>query len=284
MTQGQPDASGKMEACPKCGQAEYYKVTPSGERLCAICGTNLKDRPTPSADADRVRAQLERQRAENAKLQRAILHPHEQINPAPKTYGMKKVAYGDEILAELPEGQYVKLEDYRELARHFLKRGAEIERLEAALATPAPSAEGWLDSPALMEALADVEHQRWAGWQSFVFGHCCSRIDGRVVILDEMVERWKRQITTPYAALSESEKESDRCEVRKTLAVLRSFHAPTIHRDTAAEGQVRVTEPAPTAAEDGLREALEAKIASLEASIKGKEAIIYGLLTKGTNQ
>ena len=43
-------------------------------------------------------------------------------------------------------------------------------------------------------------------------------------------------------------------------------------------------QPAPTAAEDGLREALEAKIASLEASIKGKEAIIYGLLTKGTNQ
>jgi hypothetical protein len=202
MTQGQPDASGKMLPCPNpwCNSEKVITVAfeyngPKWQTACDNCtvGGPLCDseaeaiaawntrRPTPSADADRVREQLERQRAENAKLQRAILHPHEQINPAPKTYGMKKVAYGDEILAELPEGQYVKLEDYRALARHFLKRGAEIERLEAALAK-APSAQ-----------------------------------------------------------------------------------------------------PAPTAAAEGLREAeLEAEVAALKESLEGKEAIIYGLLTKGS--
>ena len=34
------------------------------------------------------------------------------------------------------------------------------------------------------------------------------------------VERWQRQAATPYTDLSEAEKESDRAEVDKTLAVL----------------------------------------------------------------
>ena len=41
-----------------------------------------------------------------------------------------------------------------------------------------------------------------------------------MLIYSEEVKRWTRQMNTPYADLSEKEKESDRAEVRKTLAVI----------------------------------------------------------------
>ena len=39
----------------------------------------------------------------------------------------------------------------------------------------------------------------------------------------DMVERWKRQVKTPYAELSEKEKESDRVEARKVLEAIGFF-------------------------------------------------------------
>ena len=75
-------------------------------------------------------------------------------------------------------------------------------------------------SPELMEALADIEHKRWASWQQYVFDKC-SVVDGNVVIPGWAVENWKRQINTPYADLSEKEKEADRREVRKYLEVFK---------------------------------------------------------------
>lgn len=70
-----------------------------------------------------------------------------------------------------------------------------------------------------MEALADIEHQRWASWQQHVFNKC-SVINGNVVIPAWAVDRWQRQIATSYAELSEEEKEADRQEVRKYLKVI----------------------------------------------------------------
>jgi hypothetical protein len=77
-----------------------------------------------------------------------------------------------------------------------------------------------MDKPALIEQLAAVEHARWAGWMDYLFSQCDHHVDGSATIPPELVERWQRQVRTPYTDLSEREKESDRAEVLKTLHVL----------------------------------------------------------------
>ena len=67
-----------------------------------------------------------------------------------------------------------------------------------------------LSANALLETLADIEHERWSSWMQWMFDHWT----------DENIERWKQQMLTPYADLPEHSKESDRKEVRKTLAAI----------------------------------------------------------------
>lgn len=57
----------------------------------------------------------------------------------------------------------------------------------------------------------------------YFFGKCQYAIgnNGTVVTFSvEDAERWKRQMVTPYAQLSEREKESDRRQADKVIAVL----------------------------------------------------------------
>lgn len=74
----------------------------------------------------------------------------------------------------------------------------------------------------LIEHLADKAHASWARWMAHLFRICEKRPDGSVVIPSLLVERWQRQIATPYAQLSEHEKRSDRDEVDQLLPVLRA--------------------------------------------------------------
>lgn len=79
---------------------------------------------------------------------------------------------------------------------------------------------------ALTEVLADLEHQQWAHWTKYMLkvlhpalpfvydGQKGQSEAGRAMI------RWMRQIDTPYADLSEEEKESDREWARKVLEAL----------------------------------------------------------------
>ena len=93
-----------------------------------------------------------------------------------------------------------------------------------------------LQGDELLEELAALEHDQWSHWTRYFldtlhnlinlvstpcddedcddFG-CVVRRKGFAVI-----ERWRRQIGTPYEALSEQEKESDRVWARKVRAVL----------------------------------------------------------------
>ncbi|WP_199084607.1 hypothetical protein [Bosea sp. ASV33] len=72
----------------------------------------------------------------------------------------------------------------------------------------------------LMEALASIEHERWAHWQSYVHSKAIRQPDGSLLLPPELVEKWERQIATKYADLTEREKESDREQVNKYLPLI----------------------------------------------------------------
>lgn len=74
----------------------------------------------------------------------------------------------------------------------------------------------------LVEKLADIEHERWARWQTYVHSKCKRQPDGTLVIPLKFVKRWERQIATPYPDLTRKEKESDRDQVRKYLPLVLS--------------------------------------------------------------
>lgn len=70
------------------------------------------------------------------------------------------------------------------------------------------------------ERLAAVQHEIWAHWMRYLFS-CGSRVWGGDFLLPlDKVERWLRQMETPYSELSEQERESDRHQANKVFAVL----------------------------------------------------------------
>lgn len=73
-----------------------------------------------------------------------------------------------------------------------------------------------------IENLALYAHKAWSGWMDYVFTVSKQNEDGSVTIPSDRVARWKRQIETPYCVLSEDEKESDRCEAREMLRIIKN--------------------------------------------------------------
>ena len=69
------------------------------------------------------------------------------------------------------------------------------------------------------EQLAEYAHKAWSGWMAYLFEKSEQNSDGTVTIPAWAVERWRRQSITPYSALPESEKESDRAEADRMLAI-----------------------------------------------------------------
>lgn len=68
---------------------------------------------------------------------------------------------------------------------------------------------------ALVEALAAIEHEQWSLWAEHMLAHATPA----------SIRRWRRQIATPYAALSETEKEKDRVFARKVLTAVAGYLA-----------------------------------------------------------
>lgn len=73
----------------------------------------------------------------------------------------------------------------------------------------------------LREDLAQLAHEQWAGWMQYLFSKCERREDGAVIMPAWAVERWTRQMNTPYSQLSEAEQDSDRAEADKFLNCFR---------------------------------------------------------------
>lgn len=75
----------------------------------------------------------------------------------------------------------------------------------------------------LREALAEYAHEAWSGWMKYLFDKTLpEKLYNGEVIPRDLANRWQRQMNTPYADLPEEEKESDRDEADKILAIVRS--------------------------------------------------------------
>tara|TARA_B100001094_G_scaffold285593_1_gene299851 strand:- start:242 stop:847 length:606 start_codon:yes stop_codon:yes gene_type:complete len=90
----------------------------------------------------------------------------------------------------------------------------------------------------IREDLAALEHDQWAHWTKYMlevlepllaYGRGVASVTGehgwtdrRAIRAIEASVRWKRQIDTPYEALSEAEKDSDREWADKVLAALKA--------------------------------------------------------------
>jgi hypothetical protein len=94
----------------------------------------------------------------------------------------------------------------------------------------------------LIEQLADAEHASWSRWMSYLFEKCNKYEDeeGRKCLLipTELEKHWQRQIDTPYAELSEREKQSDREEVAHILPIIASYTGNTVKEGSDLREQV----------------------------------------------
>ena len=70
------------------------------------------------------------------------------------------------------------------------------------------------------EELAEYAHEAWSGWMKHMF-KMGMFMDGVWVMPKILVERWHRQMNTPYDDLTETEKDSDRAEADKMLEIMR---------------------------------------------------------------
>jgi hypothetical protein len=77
----------------------------------------------------------------------------------------------------------------------------------------------------LIEELSAAQHDSWSNWQRYLHSVSKRKRNGDIVIPASLVDRWERQIATEYKDLSESEKESDRKEVKKYFRLIEAYIA-----------------------------------------------------------
>ena len=98
------------------------------------------------------------------------------------------------------------------------KRTYVIDRHKAA-----PSVEDVLMNEKLRERLAALEHAQWAHWTRHMLTQLISW--GELDQTSLRLQDWYRQIQTPYAELTEKEKDSDREWADKVLALMSRISA-----------------------------------------------------------
>ena len=78
----------------------------------------------------------------------------------------------------------------------------------------------FVDENSKLERMADEAHQVWCNWMEYMFKQGSTRSDNGPWIMNESAKRrWARQMITPYAQLSESEKASDRDIAKRYLDI-----------------------------------------------------------------
>jgi len=69
------------------------------------------------------------------------------------------------------------------------------------------------------EALAAYAHGAWCRWMRYMWSKCTPNADGSLTIPAWAVDRWERQMSTPYVELPQGERASDRQEADAMLAI-----------------------------------------------------------------
>ena len=72
----------------------------------------------------------------------------------------------------------------------------------------------------MKERLAELCHSQWSGWVRYMFSKGVFNENGSWTMPVEFVQRWQRQMNTPYAELSDSEQNSDRTEADKFIKLV----------------------------------------------------------------
>ena len=94
------------------------------------------------------------------------------------------------------------------------------------------------------EEMAALEHEQWAHWTKYMLGllrpviglgfyearGCGLENEEDIVKARDALARWRRQIATPYADLSEQEKNSDREWADKVIKIIQA--APETDNDS----------------------------------------------------
>lgn len=78
----------------------------------------------------------------------------------------------------------------------------------------------------IREALAAREHEQWADYMRYFLDHlpdASQELFPGKWIGQDYVNNLRRLIDTPYAELSEKQKDNDRAEADRVLAILASF-------------------------------------------------------------
>jgi len=75
----------------------------------------------------------------------------------------------------------------------------------------------------MREKFAELCHSQWSGWMKYLFSKCSKRADGSMIIPKWAVDRWSRQMQTPYHELSDDEMDSDRIEADKFIALISNY-------------------------------------------------------------
>ncbi len=75
----------------------------------------------------------------------------------------------------------------------------------------------------MKEELSSAVHDTWTRWMHHMFTFCTFNEDGSVTIPKEKMARWWRQMRTDYNDLPEDEKDSDRAEADRYLAILDAY-------------------------------------------------------------
>ena len=148
-----------------------------------------------------------------------------------------------ELRRQLQEGEQAALSHAIGQIFHLRRQLAECQEIAAARGESLgyETADEWNDNPATdandarqeaaklrrqldRERIAAIQHAIWSHWMTYQFSVCLRNDDGTMTIPAQKVMRWERQAATPYAELSEAERESDRHQADRILVAAVTPH------------------------------------------------------------